>query len=237
MVRRAAILRIVVNLAARAADYARAHEILVTQEVIDAWSGGDSIYFRAIGAVASKNVSRRVELFQVLPAETSAPRRANPDEVAALVDERELAHPIVGVARRHQAAAGARIGGNADAVPFGVERVGVGPRIKQEWSSRGITSNDSQVELDLAATQDQIAVRLGRCAPHLESEPLVEVEGLAEIPARHDRDGVLVDLPRLARTDSRSAANQTRQVRTQRRGFMRFIQDPRLSRLHRRGRS
>jgi adenylate cyclase len=60
----------VVNLAARAADYARAHEILVTQEVMDAWSGGDSIYFRAIGAVSLKNVSRRVELFQVLPAES-----------------------------------------------------------------------------------------------------------------------------------------------------------------------
>ena len=60
----------VVNLAARAADYARAHEILVTQEVMDSWSGGDSIYFRAIGAVALKNVSRRVELFQVLPAES-----------------------------------------------------------------------------------------------------------------------------------------------------------------------
>jgi adenylate cyclase len=60
----------VVNLAARAADYARAHEILVTQDVMDAWSGGDSIYFRAIGAVSLKNVKRRVELFQVLPAES-----------------------------------------------------------------------------------------------------------------------------------------------------------------------
>ena len=60
----------VVNLAARAADYARAHEILVTQEVMDAWSGGDSIYFRAIGAVSLKNVKRRVELFQVLPTES-----------------------------------------------------------------------------------------------------------------------------------------------------------------------
>jgi adenylate cyclase len=60
----------VVNLAARAADYARAHEILVTQEVMDSWSGGDSIYFRAIGAVALKNVRRRVELFQVMPAES-----------------------------------------------------------------------------------------------------------------------------------------------------------------------
>ena len=59
----------VVNLAARAADYARAHEILVTQEVMDAWSSGDSIYFRAIGAVSLKNVSRRVELFQVMPTE------------------------------------------------------------------------------------------------------------------------------------------------------------------------
>jgi adenylate cyclase len=60
----------VVNLAARAADYARAHEILVTQEVVDAWGGGESIYFRAIGAVSLKNVKKRVELFQVLPAET-----------------------------------------------------------------------------------------------------------------------------------------------------------------------
>jgi len=59
----------VVNLAARAADYARAHEILVTQEVMDAWTGGDSIYFRGIGAVSLKNVKRRIELFQVMPAE------------------------------------------------------------------------------------------------------------------------------------------------------------------------
>jgi len=59
----------VVNLAARAADYARAHEILVTQDVMDAWTGGDSIYFRGIGAVSLKNVKRRVELFQVMPAE------------------------------------------------------------------------------------------------------------------------------------------------------------------------
>jgi adenylate cyclase len=60
----------VVNLAARAADYARAHEILVTQEVMDAWTGGESIYFRAIGAVSLKNVKKRVELFQVMPAES-----------------------------------------------------------------------------------------------------------------------------------------------------------------------
>jgi adenylate cyclase len=59
----------VVNIAARAADYARAHEILVTQDVMDSWTGGESIHFRAIGAVALKNVKRRVELFQVLPAE------------------------------------------------------------------------------------------------------------------------------------------------------------------------
>jgi adenylate cyclase len=59
----------VVNLAARAADYARAHEILVTQEVMDAWGGGAAIYFRAIGAVSLKNVRKRVELFQVLPAD------------------------------------------------------------------------------------------------------------------------------------------------------------------------
>jgi adenylate cyclase len=57
----------VVNVAARAADYARAHEILVTQEVMDAWTSGDSIYFRGIGAVSLKNVTKRVELFQVLP--------------------------------------------------------------------------------------------------------------------------------------------------------------------------
>ena len=60
----------VVNLAARAADYARAHEILVTQEVMAAWTGGDSIYFRGIGAVSLKNVSKRVELYQVTPAES-----------------------------------------------------------------------------------------------------------------------------------------------------------------------
>jgi adenylate cyclase len=59
----------VVNLAARAADYARPHELLVTQEVMDAWSGGEHIYFRGIGAVSLKNVKRRVELFQVLPRE------------------------------------------------------------------------------------------------------------------------------------------------------------------------
>jgi adenylate cyclase len=59
----------VVNLAARAADYARAHEILVTQEVMTAWTGGNSIYFRGIGAVSLKNVKKRVELYQVMPAE------------------------------------------------------------------------------------------------------------------------------------------------------------------------
>ncbi|HEX5468416.1 MAG TPA: adenylate/guanylate cyclase domain-containing protein [Gaiellaceae bacterium] len=59
----------VVNLAARAADYARAHEILVTQEVVDGWSGDGSVHFRAIGAVSLKNVKRPVELFQVLPAD------------------------------------------------------------------------------------------------------------------------------------------------------------------------
>jgi len=56
----------VVNVAARAADYARPHEILVTQEVVDSWTGGDRLYFRGIGAVSLKNVKRRVELFQVL---------------------------------------------------------------------------------------------------------------------------------------------------------------------------
>jgi adenylate cyclase len=58
----------VVNVAARAADYARAHEILVTQDVMDAWTGGYGIYFRGIGAVSLKNVKKRVELFQVLPS-------------------------------------------------------------------------------------------------------------------------------------------------------------------------
>jgi adenylate cyclase len=60
----------VVNVAARAADYARPHELLVTQEVVDTWTGGESVYFRPIGAVALKNVKRRVELFQVLPTPT-----------------------------------------------------------------------------------------------------------------------------------------------------------------------
>jgi adenylate cyclase len=63
----------VVNLAARAADYARAHEILVTQEVMKAWSGGESIYFRGIGAVSLKNVKKRIELYQVLPSENVTP--------------------------------------------------------------------------------------------------------------------------------------------------------------------
>ena len=35
----------------------------------DLLAGGGSIYFRAIGAVSLKNVSRRVELFQVMPTE------------------------------------------------------------------------------------------------------------------------------------------------------------------------
>ncbi|HEX3256101.1 MAG TPA: adenylate/guanylate cyclase domain-containing protein [Gaiellaceae bacterium] len=58
----------VVNIAARAADYARPHELLVTQEVVDSWTGGDRVYFRGIGAVSLKNVKKRVELFQVAPA-------------------------------------------------------------------------------------------------------------------------------------------------------------------------
>jgi hypothetical protein len=36
---------------------------------MDAWTGGDSIYFRGIGAVSLKNVKKRVELYQVAPAE------------------------------------------------------------------------------------------------------------------------------------------------------------------------
>ncbi len=58
----------VVNVAARAADYARPHELLVTQDVVNAWTGGEGIYFHEIGAVSLKNVKKRVELFQVLPA-------------------------------------------------------------------------------------------------------------------------------------------------------------------------
>ena len=57
----------VVNIAARAADYARPHELLVTQDVVDSWTGGDKVHFRGIGAVSLKNVKKRVELFQVLP--------------------------------------------------------------------------------------------------------------------------------------------------------------------------
>jgi adenylate cyclase len=60
----------VVNIAARAADYARPNELLVTQEVVDAWSEGDSVIFNRIGAVSLKNVKRRVDLFQVFPAPT-----------------------------------------------------------------------------------------------------------------------------------------------------------------------
>lgn len=60
----------VVNVAARAADYARPHELLVTQETVDDWTGDESVYFRPIGAVSLKNVKRRVELFQVLPSPT-----------------------------------------------------------------------------------------------------------------------------------------------------------------------
>jgi adenylate cyclase len=60
----------VVNIAARAADYARPHELLVTQEVVDAWSEGDSVLFNRIGAVSLKNVKRRVDLFQVFPTPT-----------------------------------------------------------------------------------------------------------------------------------------------------------------------
>jgi hypothetical protein len=48
------------------------------------------------------------------------------------------------------------------------------------------------MELDQRPASDyQVTVRLGRRAAQLEPEPLVELEGLAEIPARHDRDGVL----------------------------------------------
>jgi hypothetical protein len=48
------------------------------------------------------------------------------------------------------------------------------------------------MELDQRPASDyQVTVRLGRRGAQLESEPLVELEGLAEIPARHDRDGVL----------------------------------------------
>lgn len=57
----------VVNITARAADYARPFEILVTQEVVDAWTGTARLHFRAIGAVALKNVKSRIELFHVLP--------------------------------------------------------------------------------------------------------------------------------------------------------------------------
>jgi len=59
----------VVNLASRAAEYASPLEILVTQEVVDAWSGGNDVDFKGIGAVGLKNVKRRIELFQVLPAD------------------------------------------------------------------------------------------------------------------------------------------------------------------------
>jgi adenylate cyclase len=58
----------VVNLAARAADYARPLEVLVTEHVVDAWTGGEDVRFEGIGGVALKNVPRRVDLYQALPA-------------------------------------------------------------------------------------------------------------------------------------------------------------------------
>lgn len=58
----------VVNLAARTADYARPLEVLVTEHVVDAWTGGESVRFEGIGGVALKNVPRRVDLYQALPA-------------------------------------------------------------------------------------------------------------------------------------------------------------------------
>jgi adenylate cyclase len=60
----------VVNIAARAADYARPREVLVTDAVVEAWSGGDGIIFNGIGAVALKNVRKRIELYRAAPDDT-----------------------------------------------------------------------------------------------------------------------------------------------------------------------
>jgi hypothetical protein len=52
--------------------------------------------------------------------------RAGAEEVAARIDERELAHPVVRVQRRLEATPGALVARDADLFPLGVERVGVG---------------------------------------------------------------------------------------------------------------
>ena len=57
----------VVNIAARAADYARPREVLVTDAAVEAWTGGNSINFQGIGAVALKNVRKRIELYRAAP--------------------------------------------------------------------------------------------------------------------------------------------------------------------------
>ena len=57
----------VVNIASRAADYARPREVLVTDAVVEAWTGGNSINFQGIGAVALKNVRKRIELYRAAP--------------------------------------------------------------------------------------------------------------------------------------------------------------------------
>jgi adenylate cyclase len=57
----------VVNIAARAADYARPREVLVTDAVVEAWTGGNSFNFQGIGAVALKNVRKRIELYRAAP--------------------------------------------------------------------------------------------------------------------------------------------------------------------------
>ena len=57
----------VINIAARTAEYARPCEVLVTDEVVDAWRGGKGVHFRGIGRVKLKNVRHPIELYQALP--------------------------------------------------------------------------------------------------------------------------------------------------------------------------
>jgi adenylate cyclase len=57
----------VVNLASRTADYARPDEVLVSQAVVDAWTGKE-VRFQAIGSIALKGISDPVALSQAVPA-------------------------------------------------------------------------------------------------------------------------------------------------------------------------
>jgi len=54
----------VVNVSSRLADQAEPDEILVTREVVDAWSGGEDVSFVDTGPATLKNVPQPVEVFR-----------------------------------------------------------------------------------------------------------------------------------------------------------------------------